>query len=237
MFPGEGSSRFSWILGAGALLRLALIWWGSHQDANSSVKYTDVDYTVFTDAARCLLLPSSSDCSLATGPAAFPFLGDPYARDTYRYTPLLAIIASPNIFLFPAFAKVLFSLADLLLGILLYSLLRSRGSSSSTAAKYVGAIWVLNPIIANISTRGSAESLLGLVVVSVLVLAEARRWNWAAVGFGLAVHFKVFPIIYGSSLLAAISASEGRWISWRHVKFGLLSFGSFMLLNTAMYSL
>lgn len=233
----EGSSRFKWVLGAGALLRVALILWGNYQDANSPVKYTDVDYIVFTDAARCLVLPSSSDCSLATGPFAFPFLGDPYARDTYRYTPLLAIIASPNIFLFPAFAKVLFSLADLLVGILLYSLLRSRGSSQRSAANYVGSIWVLNPVIANISTRGSAESVLGLVVVLVLVLAEAKRWNWAAVGFGLAVHFKVFPIIYGSSLLAAISACEGSWISSRHVKFGLLSFASFMALNAAMYSL
>lgn len=235
--------RLSVALLLAALLRAVLILWSFHQDSTSSIKYTDVDYSVFSDAARCLVAPSSSaDCTLAAGPLAASLfggrLGDPYARDTYRYTPLLAILTSPNILLHPAFGKVLFSLADFLVGVLLHSLVRRRGVSSSKATIYVAAIWLLNPIIANISTRGSAESILGVFVVSVLALAERRRWNAAAVAFGLAVHFKVFPIIYGSSLLAALSASQGgRWITSAHVKFGLISFGSFMALNGAMYAL
>ena len=234
--------RLSVALLLAALLRVALILWSFHQDATSSVKYTDVDYVVFTDAARCLVAPSSStDCTLAAGPLApliHPGLGDPYARDTYRYTPLLAILAAPNILLHSAFGKVLFSFADLLVGILLYALVRRRGVPINKSTLYVAAIWLLNPIIANISTRGSAESVLGVLVVSVLALAERKRWDAAAIAFGLAVHFKIFPIIYGSSLLVAIGASrDGRWISSAHVRFALLSFGSFMALNGVMIAL
>ena len=231
--------RLALALGLAFALRVILILWSFYQDANSAVKYTDIDYVVFTDAARCVVRPTSPACALAQGPLRTTRLGDPYARDTYRYTPLLALLAVPNITLHPAFAKAVFALADLALGAVLYALLRRRGTPEKAAVTNVTVVWLLNPIIANISTRGSAESVLGLLVVTTLALAEMGRWRSAAVMFGLAVHFKVFPIIYGSSLLAAITAADRsrRWITYRHLEFGILSFASFMLLNAGMYLL
>ena len=40
------------LLTLGAIVRVGLIGFGEWQDANFPVKYTDVDYAVFTDAAR-----------------------------------------------------------------------------------------------------------------------------------------------------------------------------------------
>lgn len=241
--------RFRLFLTAAIVIRIVLIFWGQYQDKSGPLPYTDIDYHVFTDSARCLLLPASTaDCTFASGPLARRFqalrmIGDPYARDTYRYTPLLSILVSPNILLNPLVGKFIFAMCDLIVGILLYHQLVRKGRANvSQASNYVGGIWLLNPIIANISTRGSAESVLGVLVIATLVLAEKRRWDVAAAMFGLAVHFKVYPIIYGSSLLAAIgstskSSSVALGIKRDHIRFGMISFASFMLLNAIMYSM
>ena len=63
------------------------------------------------------------------------------------------------------------------------------------------SIWLLNPMVATISTRGSSESLLGVMVVALLWAVTHRRIKLAGVLLGLAVHFKIYPFIYGASIL------------------------------------
>ena len=82
------------VLLASAALRLALVVFGEWQDAHLEVRYTDVDYLVFSDAAA----------SVAAG-------GSPFARATYRYSPLLAFLLLPNSLLHAAWGKLLFSAA------------------------------------------------------------------------------------------------------------------------------
>jgi len=50
------------------LIRVILIVYSEWHDARSVVKYTDVDYRVFSDAASFLLHPAPGDANCAQGP-------------------------------------------------------------------------------------------------------------------------------------------------------------------------
>lgn len=52
---------FKTVLFASIGLRIALILYSEWHDARSLVKYTDVDYRVFTDAARFVLQPTMNN--------------------------------------------------------------------------------------------------------------------------------------------------------------------------------
>lgn len=76
------------------LLRAGLIVYGEWQDTQMEVPYTDIDYTVFSDAARLMVEGKS-----------------PFERHTYRYSPLLALVLVPNILLHRCWGKLLFAAA------------------------------------------------------------------------------------------------------------------------------
>ena len=63
------------------------------------------------------------------------------------------------------------------------------------------SIWLLNPMVATISTRGSSEGLLGVMVVAILWAVLTRRILFAGILLGLSVHFKIYPFIYGISII------------------------------------
>ncbi|KAL9064250.1 MAG: hypothetical protein Q9161_009004 [Pseudevernia consocians] len=177
------------IFSSAILLRAILFVYGLLQDKYSPLPYTDIDYFVFTDAARYVSHGLS-----------------PYERETYRYTPLLAWILLPTAWPGAAwfsFGKLLFALADIIAGWLIVLVLRSPagGSMSLERALKSASIWLLNPMVATISTRGSSEGLLGVMVVALLWAVLSKRILLAGVMLGLAVHFKIYPFIYGVSIL------------------------------------
>ena len=228
-----------------------MLLYGIWQDAHSAFKYTDIDYLVFTDAARLVARGAS-----------------PYDRDTYRYTPLLAWIlvptTSPALF---SLGKVLFALADLLAGWLILGMLMrprpgSRPAMSPERAGAFAAIWLWNPMVATISTRGSSEGLLGVLTMGLLWAVERRRIGLAGVILGLGVHFKIYPFIYAPAIVWWMDnehmeegakpgkkppASVGKAIeepagllsffTAQRIKLALTSLSTFMFLNLVMYGM
>lgn len=226
---------------ASAVLRLTFLLYGLWQDANSPFKFTDIDYLVFTDAARFTHRGAS-----------------PYDRETYRYTPLLAWLLLPTAWnetlgaAWFSFGKVVFALADLLAGWLIARILRSsRGMDEARALRYA-SIWLLNPMVATISTRGSSEGLLGVLVMALLWAVLERRVALAGVLLGFGVHFKIYPFIYAPAIvwwMDDMSLGKPRaaartgvdaivaFITPERVKLTVISLATFMGLNVLMYSM
>lgn len=238
-----------------AILRVVLLVYGLWQDANSPLKYTDIDYLVFTDAARFVSRGQS-----------------PYDRETYRYTPVLAWLLLPtahttgnplwDVVWFSS-GKVLFAVADLVAGWLLVRLLTMEGvgkkAMDATTARKFAAIWLLNPMVATISTRGSSEGLLGVLVTALLWAVLARRVTLAGLLLGFGVHFKIYPFIYAPAIvwwmdaerMATIPGKPGKktgqkggplslilsFVTPERLRLTAVSLATFLGLNLVMYSM
>jgi phosphatidylinositol glycan class M len=221
-------------------LRVVLFFYGLWQDANSPMKYTDIDYYVFTDAARFT----------ANG-------GSPYDRETYRYTPLLAWMLWPTTWssTWFSFGKVLFAVGDIVAGWLIFLVLQDSNKMSTERALKFASIWLLNPMVATISTRGSSEGLLGVMVIALLWAILQKRICVAGFLLGFGVHFKIYPFIYAPSIIwwlddehigtkmppsskkTDLISLATNFCNGPRIKITLTSFLTFMLLNVCMYSM
>jgi len=239
----------SMIFPSAIFLRTILLFYGLIQDRYAPLPYTDIDYFVFTDAARYVSQGYS-----------------PYYRETYRYTPLLAWLLLPTAWSGAAwfsFGKVLFALADIVAGWLIFLILRSPsgGHMTTDRALKFASIWLLNPMVATISTRGSSEGLLGVMVVALLWAVLNQRIMLAGALLGLAVHFKIYPFIYGISILWHLEPSPPKTSEKRNdpstkplsaasiqqrllafltptrISFVLSSLATFTALNVLMYAI
>lgn len=86
-------------------------------------------------------------------------------------------------------------------GWLIVLVLRSEQKMSMERALKFASIWLLNPMVATISTRGSSEGLLGVMVIALLWAVLQRRIVLAGALLGLGVHFKIYPFIYAPSII------------------------------------
>lgn len=170
------------------VIRLLLIIYGEIQDKLFHIKYTDIDYKVFTDAARHVYNGTS-----------------PFNEPTYRYTPLLAMVLTPNVFFHPAWGKFLFSLFDIFIGMFIYNLVLMK-QSNKNIAKNCSFFWLYNPLCIVISTRGNSDSLSAFLVLFTLYLFQ-KEFNYLLVGFvhALSIHVRIYPVIFSLAMYLSIS--------------------------------
>jgi phosphatidylinositol glycan class M len=195
----------------GFALRLFMVALGEYIDSVSDgFKYTDTDYNVFSDAATYVY----------NG-------GSPYDRHTYRYTPLAAYIVLVNNMIHPVCGKLVFCLCDGLMSLILWRIFEAimPASKRENIWLYV-AFWTFNPLTVNLSTRGSNDNLISLLVFIALYYLLKKQYILSAIFYGLSVHFKIYPIIYAPALYLFIDADfnlikQGK--KWEAFKKGLIS--------------
>lgn len=209
-------SSFRWHLAVGAIVRLVLIIYASYHDEAYDVPYTDVDYKVFTDAARYVVSGNS-----------------PYKRHTYRYSPVIAYLMTPNILIHPDFGKVLFSLFDLFVAVAVKRLVEFhvRGlkdkESVSKISKYCSLFWLYNPLSIAISTRGNADSFpCFLIVLSMLFLQSKivrglKKYVISGFLLGISIHLRLYPLAFSFPMY--LSLGEYSITRSTPLKEGLLS--------------
>ncbi|GAX82184.1 hypothetical protein CEUSTIGMA_g9612.t1 [Chlamydomonas eustigma] len=191
---GCNDIHFKLLLGGSAVLRLLLIAWGEFQDRNFEVKYTDIDYHVFTDAAWYVTRGKS-----------------PYERSTYRYSPLLSYLMVPNICLHNTFGKLMFCGGDMLVAMLIIHILRAQ-RAAPLSQLIAASAWLCNPYTLTISTRGSCDVLAALLLMAMLILIirsgskDKLPVFGASLLYGLVVHMRIYPLIYAPSLVLFLSA-------------------------------
>lgn len=134
--------------------------------------------------------------------------------------------------------QVLFSACDIAVGVVILEILRLRNLGRH--ARYYCALWVLNPLSITISTRGNADSLVCLLLHLTLYFLLRRRTSVAAICFGLAVHFRVFPIFFAPTILLYLNDAytldtSGRWrvfqAIYEKIRFGAVSFSLFVYVS------
>ncbi|KAI5705551.1 hypothetical protein M8J76_008919 [Diaphorina citri] len=159
------------------ILRLILIAVGEVVDKYLHVPYTDVDYHIFTDAARYVRKGFA-----------------PYKRDTYRYTPLISYLCLPNLYVHDSFAKVLFSVVDMLTSLVVYKI--ALLFSTPKLARISSLVWLYNPIALVISSRGNADSIIcGLVLLTLYYRLHNKSLS-TGLFLGLSIHCRMYPLIF-----------------------------------------
>ena len=214
-FSFKGKKEFFILLLVGAVLRFG------YMVVNETIGIdTDIDYHIYTEASAELLNPES---------------GNPYNRYTYRYTPLLAYAMIPNLY-WMLFGKVLFNVLDLVAIFYMKLYMNQFSSLSGKQANSILKFWIFNFYMIYINGRGSCESVSLVFLAATLYHLRKFRVGGdvsnfhllsGAFFYGMLVHFRLYPIVFGLSVVFYIT--RGSLIPNANlIKFFIVSGGLFL---------
>lgn len=203
-------------------IRLALVVYSEIYDSQAAatdVQYTDVDYRVAVEAGQLMWPVAANSTSDLVRVAS----RNPFSRHTFRYTPLLALLASIDTIVGPGSLKVVYCAVDAVVGYLLLV-------SFAVPWPLVAAGYLLNPIVIGVTSRGNAEAITVLSVLLLLRASMPRTRQPMVMGILLAwaIHWRLYPVIFAPALLMVLfcaadpGAEQGRQVQHDSGIFALL---------------
>lgn len=204
----------------GLILRLLMLAYSVFHDRYFRVKYTDIDYAIVVNAAK----------EMVKG-------GPIFGGTTFRYTPLLAVLMLPAVYIANFMGKIILIAADLGAAIFCYRFLRFYATEKSSR-RTVSIFILFNPVVLNVSTRGNSDMLLTLMSMYALLCFQEKKYYRSAAMLGFSIHFKIYPVIYVLPLMLGLYetfAEEKNFfrrlklVSQKALYCGVISFFSFFI--------
>lgn len=142
----------------------------------------------------------------------------------------------PNSAIHDAFGKLLFVALDLVAAYLVLVIIKhektlNQSDRALTKKTHLVALEfaLLNPITLAISSRGNAESIMACLVLAFVFYLKKKAYIRAGLLYGLAIHFKIYPITYALVVLFHL-------VQLNKLRFNDLgSIRSRVLLNAGLY--
>jgi len=108
------------------------------------------------------------------------------------------------------------------------------------------SFWLYNPVTIAMSTRGSNDNIIAMLVYITLYYLLKKEYATAAFWYGLSVHFKIYPIIYSfvfylfidSDKQSILSGNSSIWTNFftkNRIKFTLISALTFLAFTGIFY--
>lgn len=167
----------------GLLVRILLSVYSLIHDSYFSVQYTDIDYKVYTHGAKEVLAQRS-----------------PYDAPTYRYSPIIAVLLTPNIIVHPIFGKMIASIFDVGLAACIYRIVELVYNNRRKALQ-CAQLWLYNPLPILICTRGNIDALSSVFILLTLLYHLKQNYYASGALLALSVHLRLYPVIFLLPLL------------------------------------
>lgn len=214
------------------VIRLGLIIYGIYHDEVSKVPYTDIDYKVFTDASRHILNHNSPydrhtyRYSPLVALILIPNIILHHSFGKFLFTTidlfvalLIRLIVKNTLKEYECYKEKVFKSIQFNDNQKkLTSSQKSRRKSKNkhlknqarneidSTADQSMLVWLYNPMTIAIATRGNCDSISGFLVLLTLYFLQCKR-QYFVTGFvhGIAIHFRLYPLIYSLTLYMFLS--------------------------------
>lgn len=211
------------------LIRVVFIIYASYHDEFSNVPYTDVDYKVFSDASRHILnnkSPYERHTYRYTPLIAFLLIPNIIFHHTFgKYLfSLVDIIVALLIRIIVTNSCTIYNIENNAIthdkqikpAKKIKHKNRNLDNKINTAANVSMMIWLYNPMTIAIATRGNCDSIAALAVLLTQYFLQCRKKYFiSGVLHGIAIHIRLYPLIYSLALFMYLSKFSFYSKNWR----------------------